>query len=186
MLLIEQMERRKTDVGHLLLAKNEAIPGPVVVRLRDISSGHRGRGCATDQRKTKSGGTQHLHGGGFGCAFLLRSLLDPWHGRILQQFFVKVLDVAGRGLTLGVGAHPSVTRTRGMTLARRSLLECEKNVSGSGSGRHRSSLPSKNRGAGVPLGERGRRVIESQPACLHRVRPSRSRLLATRASIRRP
>jgi len=34
----------------------------------------------------QSGGTQHLHGGGFGCALLLRSLLHSWHGRILRKF----------------------------------------------------------------------------------------------------
>jgi hypothetical protein len=82
---IEEMERGETDVRHFLFAKNEALIGRGIVGLRDISSGHRGCGCATDQRK-KSGGTQHLHGSGFGCAFPLRSLLDPWHGRILRKF----------------------------------------------------------------------------------------------------
>jgi hypothetical protein len=81
------MERGETDVGHFLFAKNEALIGPVIVGLRDIGSGHRGRGCIiTHQRKTQPGGTQRLRGGGFGCAFLLRSLLDPWHGRILRKF----------------------------------------------------------------------------------------------------
>jgi hypothetical protein len=79
------MERGETDVGHLLFAKNEALIGRGI--LRDISSWYRGCRCATHQRKTQSRGTQHLHGGGFGCAFLLRSLLDPWHGRILRKFF---------------------------------------------------------------------------------------------------
>ena len=51
-LLVEQMERGETDVGHLLLAKNEALIERAVVRLWDISGGHRGRGCATCQRKT--------------------------------------------------------------------------------------------------------------------------------------
>jgi hypothetical protein len=74
---IEQMERGETDVGHFLFAKDEALIGRGIVRLRDTGSGHRGCGCTTHQRKTQSGGTQHLHGDGFGCAFLLRSLLDP-------------------------------------------------------------------------------------------------------------
>jgi hypothetical protein len=81
------MERGETDVGHFLFAKNEALIGRSIAGLRDISSGRRGCGCATDQRKTKSGGTQHLHGGDFGRAFLLRSLLAPWHGRILRKFW---------------------------------------------------------------------------------------------------
>jgi hypothetical protein len=80
------MERGETDVGHFLFAKNEALIGRGIVGLRDSGSGDRGCGCTTHQRKTQSGGTQHLHGAGFGCAFLLRSLLDPWHGRILRKF----------------------------------------------------------------------------------------------------
>ncbi|WGD55404.1 hypothetical protein QA641_16905 [Bradyrhizobium sp. CB1650] len=87
-LFVEEMERGETDVGHFLFAKNEALIGRGIIRLRDTSSGHRGCGCTTNQRKTQSGGTQYLHGGGFGCAFLLRSLLDPWHGRILCKFFL--------------------------------------------------------------------------------------------------
>jgi hypothetical protein len=74
---IEDIERGETDVGHFLFAKNEALIGRGIVRLRDTGGGHRGCGCTTHQRKTQSGGTQHLYGGGFGCAFLLRSLLDP-------------------------------------------------------------------------------------------------------------
>jgi hypothetical protein len=83
---IEQMERGETDVGHFLFAKNEAVIGRGIVRLRDTGSGRRGCGCTTHQRKTESGGTEHFHGGGFGCALPLRSLLDPWHGRILRKF----------------------------------------------------------------------------------------------------
>lgn len=45
-LAIEQMERGETDVGHLLIAENEAVCGPVVVRLRDISGGQCRCGCA--------------------------------------------------------------------------------------------------------------------------------------------
>jgi hypothetical protein len=80
--LVEEMERGETDVGHFLFAKDEAPIGRGIVRWLDIS---RGCGCATRQRKTQSGGTQRRHGGGFGCPLLLRSLLDPWHGRILRK-----------------------------------------------------------------------------------------------------
>jgi hypothetical protein len=81
---IEEMERGETDVGHFLIAKNEALIGRDVVRFRDISSGYRGCGCAPRQRKTQSGRTECRYGGGFGCARVLRSLLHPWHGRILS------------------------------------------------------------------------------------------------------
>jgi hypothetical protein len=82
--LIEEIERGETDVGHFLLAKNEALIGRDVVRLRDIGSGYRVRGCAR-QRKTQSGRTERRYRGGFGCARVLRSLLHPWHGRILRK-----------------------------------------------------------------------------------------------------
>jgi hypothetical protein len=82
---IEEMERGETDVLHFLFAKNEALIGRGIVRLRDISSGHRGSRCAAEQRKTQSGRTKRRHGGGLGCAFLPRSLIDPSHGRILSS-----------------------------------------------------------------------------------------------------
>jgi hypothetical protein len=49
---IEEMERGETDVLHFLFAKNEALIGRDIVRLQDISSGHRGSRCTTEQRKT--------------------------------------------------------------------------------------------------------------------------------------
>ena len=82
--LIGEIERGETDVGHFLFAKNEALIGRDVVRLREISSGYRVRGCAAPQRKSQSGCTECRCGGGFGCARVLRSLLHPWHGRILR------------------------------------------------------------------------------------------------------
>jgi len=69
------VERGKTDIGHFLFAKNEALIGVVV--MRNIGNGHRRCGCAARQRKTQSGGTQRLYGGAFGCAFLRRNSLDP-------------------------------------------------------------------------------------------------------------
>ena len=77
--LIEEMERSETDVGHFLFAKNEALIGRDVVRLREIGSGYRVRGCASAQRKSQSGCTECRCGGDFGCARVLRSLLHPWH-----------------------------------------------------------------------------------------------------------
>lgn len=66
---VEQIERGEADVGHLLFAKNEAMIGQALVGLRDIGSWRRRCGCATDQRKTQSGGAQHTNGRGFACAF---------------------------------------------------------------------------------------------------------------------
>src|SRR5262249_31695974 len=83
---IEEMKGGEGDVGHFLFAKNEAVIGRGIVRLRDTGSGHRGCGCTTHKGKTHSGGTEHSHGAGLVCALLLRSLLDPWHGRILRKF----------------------------------------------------------------------------------------------------
>jgi hypothetical protein len=83
-LFVEKMERGETDVGHFLFAKNEAVIGRGIVSLRDIRVGHRGRGRATHQRKAQSGGAERRHGG-FCFALLLRSVLDPCHGRILQR-----------------------------------------------------------------------------------------------------
>src|SRR6516225_2369535 len=77
------MERGETDVLHFLFAKNEALIGRGIVRLRDISSVHRRSRCTTEERNTQSGRTQRCQGGGLGCAFLPRSLLDPSHGGIL-------------------------------------------------------------------------------------------------------
>jgi hypothetical protein len=79
------MERGESDVLHFLFAKNEALIGRGIVRLRDIGSWHRGSRCTTEQRKTESDRTQSRHGGGLGRAFLPRSLLDPSHGRILSS-----------------------------------------------------------------------------------------------------
>ena len=40
-LLVEEMERGETDVGHLFVVENEALIGPGVVGLRGISGGDR-------------------------------------------------------------------------------------------------------------------------------------------------
>jgi hypothetical protein len=77
---VEEMEGGQTDVGHFLFAENEALIGRSSIGWLDIGSRQCRRRCATHQRKTQSGGTERRHRGDFGCAFLLRSLLDPWHG----------------------------------------------------------------------------------------------------------
>ena len=82
---VEQMKRGEVDVGHLLFAENEAMVGQAVVGLREIGTRHRRCGGAAGQRETQSGGTQHADGSGFAFAFWRRSLLDPWHDRILQK-----------------------------------------------------------------------------------------------------
>lgn len=97
---VEQIERGETDVGHFLFAEDEALIGRVMVGLRNVGGGHGTCRCAADQRKAEAGCTQHLHRGGFACAFSCRSWLDPWngypwHGRILQEFLVKCLTRQG-------------------------------------------------------------------------------------------
>ena len=82
--LVEKIERGEADVGHFLFAKDEALIGQGIVGSRDIASWRRRCGYATRQRKTQPG-TQHSDGSSFACALLCRSLLDPWHGRILQK-----------------------------------------------------------------------------------------------------
>ena len=117
--LIEEIERCKADVGHFLFAKNEALIGRDFVRLRDISSGYRARGCASCQRKTQSGRTECRYGGGFGCARVLCSLLHPWHGRVLSQVVVKgQLDIASGPVRVECDlAHP-------VPLCARAFLRC--------------------------------------------------------------
>jgi hypothetical protein len=95
-LLVEQMERGKTDVCHLLLAENEALPGPghVIVRLRDLRSGQRRCECAPRQRKPKSSGkasgTQGRRGSGLGRASPSCSLFHPCHGRFPRYVLIQV------------------------------------------------------------------------------------------------
>ena len=77
-LLVEEMERGEADVRHFLFAEDEAsLIGRIVVGLRNSGRRHRRCGCATEQRKTQSRGTQYACCGGFALAFLRRSLLDP-------------------------------------------------------------------------------------------------------------
>jgi hypothetical protein len=87
---IEEMERGEVDVGHLFFAKNEAMVSQAIVGLRDIAARHCRCGGAAGERETQSGSTQHTDSGGFAFAFWRRSLLDPWHDRILQ---IETLDV---------------------------------------------------------------------------------------------
>jgi hypothetical protein len=54
--LVEDVECSKTHVGHFLFAKNEALIGCGVQRLRNVRSRKSGCGCASHQRKTQSGG----------------------------------------------------------------------------------------------------------------------------------
>ena len=85
-LLIQEMERGETDVGHFLFAKNDALIGRSIVRLRDISSGHRGCRCGTQQRKTQSGGTQHRAAATLVVRFCFEACLTRGMVCILRKF----------------------------------------------------------------------------------------------------
>jgi hypothetical protein len=81
LLPVEQVERRETDVRHLLIVENHVVFGPVVVGLRDIGGGQCRRGCVSSQRKPQSDGTQRGRGSGLGRAVPSPSLFHPCHGR---------------------------------------------------------------------------------------------------------
>jgi hypothetical protein len=54
--LVEEVECSKTYVGYFLFAKNEALIGCGIQRLRNVRSRNSRCGCASRQRKTQSGG----------------------------------------------------------------------------------------------------------------------------------
>jgi hypothetical protein len=82
-LFVEEMEGGEADIGDFFIAEDKALVADRIEGLRDVCCRQRGRGCTACQRKTQSSRTQNRHCGGFGCAFRLRSLVDPYHGRIL-------------------------------------------------------------------------------------------------------
>jgi hypothetical protein len=55
--LVEEVECSQTDVGYFLFAENEALIGRCVQGLWKVCSRNRRCGCASCQRKAKSGGT---------------------------------------------------------------------------------------------------------------------------------
>ena len=85
--LIEDVECRKTHVSHFLFAKNEALIGCSVQRLRNVGGRKSGCRCASRQRKTQSSGAQCRHTSGFGQALPLRNLLHPGHVASSMQVF---------------------------------------------------------------------------------------------------
>ncbi len=76
-LLVEEVEGRKADVGDLFFAKHKALIGDSIEGLRDICCRQRGCGCAPRQRKAESSSTQSRHCGCFGDTLPLRSLFHP-------------------------------------------------------------------------------------------------------------
>jgi hypothetical protein len=81
---VEEVECRKTDVGHFFFAENEALVGRGIESQRIVSGRKSGCGCASHQRKAQPSGTQCGHGDDFGPTFPLRSLLHPGHIAILR------------------------------------------------------------------------------------------------------
>jgi hypothetical protein len=84
---VEEVECSKTNVRYFLFAENEALIGDGVRRLRNVSRGNSGCGCASRQRKTQSGGTQGRHPSGFGQTLPLRNLLHTGHVASSMQVF---------------------------------------------------------------------------------------------------
>ena len=76
---VEEVECRKTHVGHFLFAKNKAVIGCGVQRLRNVGSRNGGCGCASHQRKPQSNSAQCRHTSGFGQTLPLRSLFHLGH-----------------------------------------------------------------------------------------------------------
>src|SRR5262249_58599373 len=58
---VEEVECGKTYVSHFLFAKNDALIGCGVRRLRKVGGRKSGCRCASHQRKAQSGGTQCRH-----------------------------------------------------------------------------------------------------------------------------
>jgi hypothetical protein len=81
---VEEVECRKTDVGHFFFAEDEALIGRDIEGQRIVSGRKSGCGCASHQRKAQPSGTQCGHGDDLGPTFPLRSLLHPGHTAILH------------------------------------------------------------------------------------------------------
>jgi hypothetical protein len=80
--LVEQIERGQTDVGEFFFTEHrDRLARREVIRL-NVRGRHGRCGCAPHQRKTQPGGP-HRRYGGLGRTLPLRSLLHPWHSRIL-------------------------------------------------------------------------------------------------------
>jgi hypothetical protein len=100
---VEEVECRKTHIGHFLFAKNEALIGCGVQRLRNVGGRKSGCGCASRQRKTQSSGAQCRHTSGFGQTLPLRYLLHPGHVTSSMQVFSSTVQFQPKILRL---AHP--------------------------------------------------------------------------------
>ena len=83
-LLVEQVERRQTHIGDLFLAEGDGVGRRELEFLRAIEGRGRCR-CTSYQSESQSGGTQRRDRG-LGHTLPLRSLLHPWHIRILHTF----------------------------------------------------------------------------------------------------
>jgi hypothetical protein len=84
---VEEVECRKTHIGHFLFAKHEALIGCGVWILRNVGGRKSGCGCASRQRKTQSSRAQCWHTDGFGQTLPLRYLLHSRHVASSMQVF---------------------------------------------------------------------------------------------------
>jgi hypothetical protein len=81
--LVEEVERRETDVGDFFLTERDGLRRREVEFLRDVSGGRGCCGGAPDQPKSQTGSAQRRHRG-LGDTLPLRSLFHSWHRRILH------------------------------------------------------------------------------------------------------
>jgi hypothetical protein len=83
--LVEEMERGEADVGHFLFTERDGLIRSKVRQWSYIGCRHRGRQCASRQRKRQPCGSERWHGD-FGDALIpFRSLLRLPHGRTSEH-----------------------------------------------------------------------------------------------------
>ncbi len=108
--LVEQVERGQTDVGEFFFTEHrDRLARREVIRL-NVRRRHGRCGCAPHQRKTQPGCPQR-RSGGLGRTLPLRSLLHPWHSRILHTC-KRVSSSVHRDCTLGKNATQDSWHTR--------------------------------------------------------------------------
>ena len=93
-LLVEQMEGGKADVGDFFFTEQDALGRREIQFLHRVGRRHGRCRCASSERECQSGSAQ-CRDCGFGHALPLRSLLH-WHSRYLLQPVKPVFSIPAR------------------------------------------------------------------------------------------